>query len=269
MTIEFHTPKNERLQELIEGYYFITDKEIGGSERYLTFPNNYCIVTTNLNSEVEISTCNISILPSGTENIYTSIVHRYVRPIRIYYEKPIREITMYFKPLGLNHFVDNPNNLFSKDRTSDVNSLLPGLNTEMLTIFNSQTRELQIQELEELWLSLLKENDFTRMQAILDDLELLHRIEYIAEKQNISRKHLNAIFSGYLGKSPGEYQKIFRFRKAISSKGGIRNLTEMAYENYFYDQSHLIKDFKALTNIKPKSFFRDVDSDQKNVWLFI
>jgi AraC-like DNA-binding protein len=35
------------------------------------------------------------------------------------------------------------------------------------------------------------------------------------------------------------------------------NLTSLAYENEYYDQSHFTKDFKELTGITPKEFYGD------------
>jgi len=35
------------------------------------------------------------------------------------------------------------------------------------------------------------------------------------------------------------------------------NLTDLAYENGYYDQAHFIKDFKAFTGMSPKQFFKD------------
>lgn len=116
MDLKFYTPKNKLLQQLIEGYYFIVDNQKGGTEKYWTFPNNFCIVSINLNSRVLLSENSIKFFPSKKENIYTSVVHRYIHPIEIYYKKPIHELTIYFKPLGLNYFVRNIETLFLEKR---------------------------------------------------------------------------------------------------------------------------------------------------------
>eukprot|EP01035_Chromulina_nebulosa_P035078 gene35078-47132_t len=142
---------------------------------------------------------------------------------------------------------------------------LPDFETEMCKIFDEKDREAQIERLEKFWLQNLVKRDLDLMKNILTDIESNMKIEDVARKYEMSRKHLNTLFLKHLGKSPGEYQKIYRFRQAISNKSGVRNLTELAYENFFYDQSHLIKDFRALTNNSPRSFFKNVDTEQKNV----
>lgn len=269
MELNFYTPRNKLLQQFIEGYYFIIDTQNGGTEKYWTFPNNFCIVTINLNSHVLLSENSIKIFPSKKENIYTSVVYRYTNPIEIYYKKPIHELTIYFKPFGLNHFVQNIERMFWQRNLTGFASTLPDFETEMCKIFDEKDREAQIEQLEKFWLQNLVKRDLDLMKNILKDIECNMKIEDVARKYEMSRKHLNTLFLKHLGKSPGEYQKIYRFRQAISNKSGVRNLTELAYENFFYDQSHLIKDFRALTNNSPKSFFKNVDTKQKNVWLFI
>lgn len=268
MKLHFYTPENDILKQYIEGYYFLDDHGTGADKAYLTFPNNYYIVSVNLNSKVELERNKISIEPSYTNNIYASFVYRYVNPIEIQYTKPFREITIYFKPLGINYFVDNLETMFSLKKMTEFIPQFSDFKGEMNKIFQIDKRPLQINALENYWLSKLMMKDLAFIKAILLDIESNMKIEDIAKKHHISRKHLNNIVQKKLGKSPVEYRKIFRFRKAISKSLGLKSLTELSYEHLFFDQSHLIKDFKSLTKINPNLFFKKVNTANKNVWLF-
>ena len=78
----------------------------------------------------------------------------------------------------------------------------------------------------------------------------------------------------HLCKSPSDFKKIHRFREALKSKKDKKNsptLTALSYDMLFYDQSHLIKDFKSLTGLPPKNFFKNLTShdDGKINWLFL
>lgn len=269
MQLQFYTPENDILKQYIEGYYFVCDNQPGGTEKYLTFPNNYCIVTTNLNSNVRLDKSKISIVPSLMENIYASFVYHYTNPIEVHYEKPIQEITIYFKPLGINYFVNNLETMFSQKQMTEFTPQFSDFKTEMNKIFHIENRELQIDALEAYWLSKLIVKNLVLIERILSDIESNMRIEDIAKRHNISRKHLYKMVQKNLGKSPIEYRKIFRFRNAISNKKEVKNLTELSYENSFYDQPHLIKNFKDLTKSNPGSFFKNVNTENKNVWRFI
>lgn len=269
MELHFYTPANDILKQYIEGYYFLNDQGTGTGETYITFPNNYCIVTVNLNSNVKLDRNKISIEPSYADNIYASFVHRYVHPIKVHYLNPFQEITFYFKPLGINYFVDNLEEMFSLKKMTEFIPQFPDFKEEMNKIFHIDKRSLQIDALENYWLTKLRMKDLALMKTILVDIESNIKIEDIAKKHHISRKHLNRLVQKSLGKSPVEYRKIFRFRNAINKYQGLKNLTELSYENFFFDQSHLIKDFKTLTEINPNRFFKKVNTTHKNVWLFI
>ena len=267
--MQFYIPKNELLKKYIEGYYFISDDQKLGTEKYWTFPNNYFILTTNLNSKVKLGENTISITPSKIQNIYSSYVYRYISPIEVFYEKPINEITIYFKPLGINNFINDPEALFSQTKIKKFTAPFRDFETKMFEVFKTPDRQLQIEKLENYWLSKLTENDFTQIRKILTDVESDLKIEEVAQKNRLSRKHLCQLFKKHLGKSPSEYRKIYRFRNALNNMKHLKNLTELSYENLLYDQSHLIKDFKSLTSINPRAFFKNVDTNNKNVWLFI
>jgi AraC-like DNA-binding protein len=268
MKLQFYTPKNIILKKYIEGYYFFAE---GGAEKpvhYWTFPNNYCIISVNQNADTKFNNNKITIYPSTEKNIAAHLVFRYISPIEVYYEKLVNEITIYFKPLGLNNFITDLEKLFLQHEITEYNPF-PDFKEEMAKIFNLQEREQQIEELEKYWLSKLVIKDLDLMKLILSDLEADLKIENIAAKHNVSRQYISKTFLKTIGKSPSEYRKIYRFRNSITRKKKIKSLTELSYDNLFYDQSHFNKDFKELTTVNPKAFFKNVDIDKENVWLFI
>jgi AraC-like DNA-binding protein len=265
--LSFFVPSNDILKKYIEGYYFLHAAQVGKIKSYWTFPNNYCIVTINRNSSVTFRENSISIIPSQNKNIHLSVVSRYVSPIRVYYESPIDEITIYFKPLGIDQFLKDTRLVFSHRNMSESVLLFPDLKEAMEKIFTFENREQQISELEKYLLSKLIVKDLSVIEHLLREIESGEKIEDIAEKHSISRKHLNTLIVKNIGKSPVEYRKIHRFRNALNTNRAFKNLTVLTYENLFYDQSHLIKDFKSLTNACPKTFFKTTNFDNLIVWL--
>jgi len=45
MKVDFYKPKNNILKEHIAGYYFVSKDRNSAPVSYLTFPNNYCILS--------------------------------------------------------------------------------------------------------------------------------------------------------------------------------------------------------------------------------
>lgn len=270
MNLKFYSPKSKTLKKYIKGYYFILADSDCGPLYYRTFPNNYTIVTVMQNMYLKQIDQVMTITPSEEKNIFSNIVYRYKTPIDTRYQKPVNEITIYFKPLGLNLFVDRLQEFYSKDHTREIEfDPFIDFKATMEEIFRIENREKQIEELENYWLSKLAEKDFSMMRALIEDIENDEKIDEVAKKHKISRQYLNKLFQKNIGKSPSEYRKIHRFRKSIADADQVKNLTELSYENMFYDQSHFIKDFKELTRKSPTLFFKMVDTERENVWLSI
>ena len=78
-----------------------------------------------------------------------------------------------------------------------------------------------------------------------------------AMKDNPSqRRKLERKFAKQVGTSPKQLCRIIRFQKALKTMlNDDKALTDIGYENEFFDQAHFIKDFKDLTGISPKEFY--------------
>ncbi|TGM79505.1 helix-turn-helix domain-containing protein [Leptospira bouyouniensis] len=68
-------------------------------------------------------------------------------------------------------------------------------------------------------------------------------------------------FKNSIGTTMKHYSNLLRIHSAISSYSNQLNLTEIAYNNGFFDQSHFNKEFKLFTGKSPKTFF-----EQKQIW---
>jgi AraC-like DNA-binding protein len=84
-------------------------------------------------------------------------------------------------------------------------------------------------------------------------------IARMASEACLSRKQFERIFAEHVGISPKQYLKIIRFQSALFQKQRNKNLnmTELSYESGYFDQSHFINDFKALSGLTPKQYFAE------------
>ncbi len=81
----------------------------------------------------------------------------------------------------------------------------------------------------------------------------------LSEQNDIHRRQLVRKFSKIIGLSPKQLSKTIRIQSTLKSLLNQENtkLTDVAYDNEYYDQSHFIKDFKEFTGISPKEFYGD------------
>lgn len=75
---------------------------------------------------------------------------------------------------------------------------------------------------------------------------------------NMSLRNFQRRFKEQIGIPPKLYIKIFRFNQALKQKimHPVQTWTTIAYECGYFDQMHLIKDFKAFTGFTPFDFFK-------------
>lgn len=84
-------------------------------------------------------------------------------------------------------------------------------------------------------------------------------INELSEQNSINRRQLLRKFSSAIGLSPKQLSKTIRLQATLQvllSKK-VDSLTDLAYENEYFDQAHFIKEFKEFTGLTPKEFYGD------------
>ena len=81
----------------------------------------------------------------------------------------------------------------------------------------------------------------------------------LAEELGWSRKRLVARFQEEVGLPPKALARLLRFEHAreLGSQADRPSWAEIAFECGYYDQSHLINEFRAVTGRTPVTFFQD------------
>lgn len=274
MHIETFKPQREELQNFIESFYILEHSETEDKISYLTFPSIFSIVAVINNAENVISSDNITTKFSESESLATSIVCKFNAPICFKYQGNIKEICIYFKPLGLNAFLENDLAYYCH---SYFNPFVPfcDYESEMKKILDCESKNLLAESLEEYWLGKLKGFSHPFLSQAISKIEYNQKVTTLelANEFNVSQKTLISQFKRHLCKTPSEYKKILRFRKALTEMQESKKttkLTELSYIVDFFDQSHMIANFKSLTGYSPKTFFKNLTTvEESNIqWIF-
>ncbi len=92
------------------------------------------------------------------------------------------------------------------------------------------------------------------------------RIHDLAERIGLSQKGLENKFKRYLGATPKEYCRLNRFIGSVKTyNSSSSSLTKWAYDNNYFDQSHLIKEFNHFTGTSPSAYFADSKGIQEEI----
>jgi len=84
-------------------------------------------------------------------------------------------------------------------------------------------------------------------------------VNEFSKSNNINRRQLARKFSSTIGLSPKQLAKTIRIQKTLKAllNEEHTSLTDLAYENEYFDQAHFIKEFKEFTGLTPKEFYGD------------
>jgi len=81
-------------------------------------------------------------------------------------------------------------------------------------------------------------------------------VKELANQSFLSVRQFERNFKLYSGFNPKLYSRIIRFQATTQQYGHNKNnLTDIAYECGYYDQSHFIHDFKQFSGYHPKQYF--------------
>jgi len=79
------------------------------------------------------------------------------------------------------------------------------------------------------------------------------RLTEVAGRLGISERHLRTIFAREIGLSPKHFARIARLRHVLA-RAGSRQWSDLADDAGFFDQSHLITEFRTLMGVSPAAY---------------
>jgi AraC-like DNA-binding protein len=82
----------------------------------------------------------------------------------------------------------------------------------------------------------------------------------LASSCGISGRQLERKFLEQVGMTPKRFERLIRFRSALQSKASSASTswTRVTQDAGYYDQNHLIKDFRDLTGTTPSAYLRAI-----------
>lgn len=252
MKFDKHFPI-ERLKPYIK-YFVLSERDL--ENEYKVFPSSGLVIgfqykgqllTIKDNTENKLTSAGITGITDGYK-IFKNVAD-------------IGTILVYFTEIGFTHFASHPaNELFnlslSLDDVFDRKSVAEV--EEKLTTANTDKNRIKI--VEQFFLTQLK--DIQTDKLIVEAVKMIYqsngtiRIRELNEKLFISQSPFEKRFRKVVGTTAKKFASIVRFNSVLENLNGTKTLTEICYENNFFDQAHFIKDFKQFTGDTPENFKR-------------
>lgn len=182
------------------------------------------------------------------------------RPLVLHSSPDAGMIGIRFQPSGMAPFFSAPMKLLTDARVpaeelfADVDQLV----NEVLESSNDSQRIAACTRFLMRSIDLNRDNSSVRgaVERILKTRGGL-TVESLASDMGRSRRSLEMAFQKQVGTSPKTYCRITRFRHlfdAMSHRGASVDWIDIALDAGFFDQSHLIRDFRQFAGTSPTSF---------------
>lgn len=179
----------------------------------------------------------------------------------------LQMLSVVFKPQGTKLFFGIPVSEFTnqnvpaeyifKNRAKELIDLLSG----------THGIKQKVSIIEKFLISLLVKHNEYGLARITCAIQLINtrkgilRLEELASKTCLSKKQFERSFTDYVGITPKKFLRIVRFQNSLYTlqTKAARDMTSLAYECGYYDQSHLIYEFKLLTGLTPVQFVAECE----------
>lgn len=252
MKFDKHFP-TEKLKHYIK-YFVVSENEL--ETEYKVFPSPGLVVGFQYKGQ-------LASIKDDTENKLKSAgITGISDSYKIFKNSPnIGTVLIYFTEIGFTHFASHPANelfnlslslddIFDKNKVEEVEDKLA------VAIPDNQ----RIKIIEQFLLSQLKEIQTDKL--IVEAVKLIYqskgtiRIQELNKKLFISQSSFEKRFRKVVGTTAKKFSSIVRFNSVLDTMSETEPLTEICYENNFFDQAHFIKDFKQFTGDTPEKFKR-------------
>jgi AraC-like DNA-binding protein len=80
------------------------------------------------------------------------------------------------------------------------------------------------------------------------------RVDRVAERLGVSPRHLRRAFTENVGIGPKEFSRTVRLHRAVKRAETSNDWGRIAVDAGYYDQAHLIGDFRELVGLTPSAF---------------
>jgi AraC-like DNA-binding protein len=269
-------PKHTQLQQHISYYYFLkTDDDF--ETRYYAFPHINTVLNIHQHASFDIKGLYTKVYGDAT-NPYDACVQGIRElPLLAHLTGKLNKVTIIFKPLGINHFIDHP---FGDRYTLPSDSFdswdsEPQYHNFLGKFYTAESNDEKSEVLENFLLAMLRPLPaYAQLHTALQLLSNWDRnlsVDEICESIKLNARTFSRLFKKHLGVSPVTYRKVARFRHSLENKhfdSKLKRLTDIAYQSNYYDQAYFNKMYRSLTGSNPQRFFNKVDSLADDMLIF-
>lgn len=174
----------------------------------------------------------------------------------------IRIVAVVFQPCGAKAFLRMPVNALSGLKVSAEDLDDPELKALESRISDTDNSGQCVGLLDRFLLNRLStspSHHFQRLETVMKTIGQSGgnvSIDLLAGVSCLGRKQFQRVFAEHVGMNPKEFLRTVRFQHLLSrmQHSTVCHFTQLAYDCGYYDQAHLIDEFKTFSGYTPKEY---------------
>ncbi|HLN52391.1 MAG TPA: helix-turn-helix domain-containing protein [Lentimicrobium sp.] len=204
---------------------------------------------------------------SALQEVYFSGLHDQYEEASLKLDGHVDVLGISFLPDGFYPFIKVPLSEFKDQILSAEDAGLKIVSTVSDRLKSAQGIPERLDILEnELVKTLSKNNpapdNFRQIFNVVKQRESIQSIHEFCRMQNLGMRKLERMFNKYIGVSANTFTTLNRFQNSMNQLlySDYTKLSDVAYDNGYFDQMHFIRDFKRFTGNTPAKFIRQRNS---------
>lgn len=185
-------------------------------------------------------------------------------PHFVTFENNIDAIGIRFSVAGAYAFFEKDISFYTDKVTEIKDDSFWSIKKLYTKIQNEESIEKKIEYLEEFLLHQINKSKKKNAVWVFDFIDAIYNskgninIQELCNEFGISQRLCERKFNEQVGISPKLYSRIVRIRNVRDSLSSldVNSLTNVSYDNGFFDQTHFIREFKSFMNETPGSYLK-------------
>lgn len=174
-----------------------------------------------------------------------------------------------FLPGGIYSFISNPLDVFV-DEQMQLQVILPELNKQLVNIVETTTNyDALVEKINIVCKEQIQKNQedqvYRKFIKIVQDDSFT--IKTLSEKFKVSERQVHRYFKKYIGIPYSTYKKIKNINQLLPTILDSR-LTNVAYDNNYFDQAHFNHAFKEICKTTPTKYIDNLSSFYNEIYKF-
>lgn len=254
-------PKHPLLRPHIAYYYFHQTFNDNFNRTFTYYPNYRVALNVFQHSNIQWNKQKRFTLPNCPSKQSSILTFSTQSSREVTMQGQINKLGIIFEPMGFNHFIDVPLHQLVQDTITNFDYYGPTFWQMTAAVFAASSIETKRDILDAFFLRHYQPFQLTELLWATEQIMHLNGIVSVndfARQLHISRKTLLRLFNRHLVHNVKGFSSLVKFRNALQlykKHQGQLNLTQLAYESQYYDQSAFIKNIQSFTGLTPKKIF--------------